>query len=269
LATVDDIAVLTSENVRLNYTLATMGSRAAAFLADLLIVILLISSVTIVFSLLGMPLSMLSEGPGPVISFLEAIYIFTVAAIFWGYYFFFEWINWGQTPGKQMLGIRVSGADGGPAGVVACAVRNVIRIVDLILAGFGVTFFIMIFTPRYQRLGDLAAGTVVIKTRKLTFDEVYAAAVESDHVVTREAERAAAAMAYASNGAYNGTVRIRIGDAERILIQKYLERRDSLPENVRKKLRTDLAKRIRAKVPGTSIAELPDEQLIEAAHASP
>jgi len=267
LATIDDIAVLTSENVRLNYTLAGLGSRFTAFLADTLIVVLLLLAVTFLFITTGLELAFLTGGTGAGFSILEALYIVAVTTIYWGYYFFFEWINWGQTPGKHMLGIRVSAADGAPAEIVACAVRNVIRMIDLVLAGFGVTVFIMIFTPRYQRLGDLAAGTVVIKTRRLAFDDVLTVARDLDRNRTHTSERAAATVARATNDTLNGTLRIRIDDAEKILIQRYLERRESLPENVRRKLRADLARRLRKKVPASAVADLSDEQLIETAYA--
>jgi len=261
MAPIDDIAVLTSENVRLTYTLAGMGSRVAAFLADTLIIVLMSIAVTVLFMTVGFSLSALgNEMTEGAVSLLGAIYIFVITFLYWGYYFFFEWINWGQTPGKQLLGIRVSMADGAPADIVACATRNVVRIVDLILASLGITFFIMIFTPRYQRLGDLAAGTVVVRRRRLTFEDIYEAARRSE-------EKAAEIMARASSRT-GAELNIRINDTETALLRKFMERRESLPPDVRRKLAADLARRIRAKAPGASADSLGSEALIEAALAN-
>jgi uncharacterized RDD family membrane protein YckC len=267
MTTIDDIAVLTSENVRLNYTLTGMGSRIAAFLLDSLLLLLVFFAVTTIFILLGMSWAAFDNVKLESFSLLEALYILVMAVIYWGYYFFFEWINWGQTPGKQLLGIRVSAADGAPADMVQCAIRNLIRIVDLILAGLGITFFIMIFTPRYQRIGDLAAGTVVIKRRQLGFDDVLNAARQADRTAA-QAARSVTVTARPGAGAESaeGSLRIRVDDAEQALIDRFMERRESLPPNVRKTLVKDLARRIREKSPGESIASMSDEQVIEAAY---
>jgi len=268
MATIDDIAVLTSENVRLNYTLTGMGSRISAFLADSVILVLLFIAITSLFMLAGMSFSAIENIGMGGFSLLEALYIILVAVLYWGYYFLFEWINWGQTPGKQLLGIRVSAADGAPADMVQCALRNLIRIIDLILAGFGVTFFIMIFTPRYQRIGDLVAGTVVVKRRRMVYDDVINAARESDKIAER-AKRAATVTVRGAErqaDAINGPIKMKIDDSERVLLRKFVERRESLPTNVRNTLVKDLARRIREKSPGEAITSLSDEQLIDAVY---
>ena len=114
MAPIDDIAVLTSENVRLTYTLAGMGSRFAAFLADSLIIGLLMVAVTFLFFMFGLSFDEFGEINMGQMSIITAIYIVVMTFLLWGYYFFFEWINWGQTPGKQLVGVRVSMADGAP-----------------------------------------------------------------------------------------------------------------------------------------------------------
>lgn len=253
MATIDDIAVLTSENVRLNYTLAGMGSRVAAFLADNVVIGLVSVALVFVFIALGMDTEEFSQMDPGALSMLSAMFIVFLTALQWGYYFFFEWLNWGQTPGKQLLGIRVGMADGAPVDLVACGLRNLIRIADLFLAAIGITFFIMIFTPRYQRLGDLAAGTVVIKRRKLTFDDVLNASREQDRI---------AVMRPKPLETKPGISRMRISDAEKALLERFMDRKDSLPRDIRSNLAKDLAGRFRAYVPGTEFSELSDEDLI-------
>ena len=261
MTTIDDIAVLTSENVRLNYTLAGMGSRVAAFLADNVIIGLATVGLLFLFSLLGMnPDEFAQMDPGA-LSLISAIFIITITILQWGYYFLFEWLNWGQTPGKQLLGIRVGMADGAPVDLVASALRNLIRFADLFLAAIGVTFFIMIFTPRYQRLGDLVAGTVVIKRRKLTFDDVLNASRERDRVAASRPKSIETAP---------GTSRLRISDAEKALVARFMERRESLPKDVRMNLARDLASRLRTHLAGSGLAgsgltgsELARSELVE------
>jgi len=252
---IDDIAVLTSENVRLTYTLAGMGSRFAAFLADTLIIGLFMIAVTVLFFLFGFSVDELGDLNMGQMSIITAIYIVIMTFLLWGYYFFFEWINWGQTPGKQLLGIRVAMANGAPADTVACATRNVVRVVDLALAFLGITFFIMIFTPRYQRLGDLVAGTVVVKRRRLTYDDVYQASRSAD----RAAESAARELEMSEI-----SVPVKISETERKVLTRFIERKRSLPENVRKKLAGDLAGRLRPRVSSGAADTLSDERLIDA-----
>jgi hypothetical protein len=144
-------------------------------------------------------------------------------------------------------------ADGAPVDLVACALRNLVRFADMFLAGIGVTFFIMIFTPRYQRLGDLVAGTVVIKRRRLTFDDVLNASREQDRVAASRPKQEESGPS---------VPRLRISDAEKTLIGRFLERRNSLPLDVRTNLAKDLAIRLRANMAGSELAELSDEDLI-------
>jgi len=253
----DDIAVLTSENVRLTYTLAGLGSRIVSFIIDVIIIGLIGFVVTWIFIRTGFDLMELGEVDVENMSMLAAIYIGAMTLLFWGYFFLFEWINWGQTPGKMVMNIRVSMADGAPVETVACAVRNVIRIVDLFLAAVGITIFIMIFTPRYQRLGDLAAGTVVVRRRSLSFDEILNAARESDR-----------ALELALKTRRNGNMRIRISDTEKTLLEKFIARREALPPKVRKQLAGDFAGKLRSRDPSDELGEMDDEEVIEAVLAS-
>jgi len=251
----DDIAVLTSENVRLTYTPAGLGSRIIAFLADTILFGLVAIAITMFFMTAGMNMSgFLSSGGMRGLTLLFVIWIFTLPLLYWAYYFFFEWMNWGQTPGKQLLGLRVAMSDGAPADIVACAVRNVIRLVDVVFSFFGITIFIVVFTPKFQRLGDLAAGTVVIRTRKLHFDDILIAAQRAEREVKVKSVEAPVISA-----------RIRVTDAEKDVIKRYLERRNSLTAELRKKIAGDLAGRIRSRISSVESGELTDDQLLEAA----
>jgi uncharacterized RDD family membrane protein YckC len=78
----------------------------------------------------------------------------------WIVYFVTLEATLGATVGKLLLGVRVRTADGGPIGWMAALIRNLLRVVDVC---FGFVGLVLIWiTPRHQRLGDYAAGTVVV-----------------------------------------------------------------------------------------------------------
>jgi len=141
--------VETPEHVTLRYEVAGLGSRALAAACDHFAIVVLLSG-------LGM-ISDILPGSGP-------LYIIAGFLIFWGYFTAFEAWWHGRTPGKKWLGIRVVMNDGRPVGFEGAALRNVVRIVDFIcpppyLAGMTAIFL----HPRAKRLGDMVAGTLVVR----------------------------------------------------------------------------------------------------------
>ncbi len=84
----------------------------------------------------------------------------------WFYPVFFEGGKWGATPGKRAVGLRVVQANGSPITIGQAVVRNFLRFVDMQpLFTYGLGMGALLGTKRFQRLGDLAAGTVVVYTR--------------------------------------------------------------------------------------------------------
>lgn len=75
---------------------------------------------------------------------------------------FFEALWNGATPGKRVCHLAVVHADGTPVGWSAALLRNIVRMADTFPVGYAVGFTVMLFDPQFRRLGDLAAGTVVI-----------------------------------------------------------------------------------------------------------
>ncbi|WP_308873509.1 RDD family protein [Thiothrix subterranea] len=80
----------------------------------------------------------------------------------WFYPVYFELRHQGQTPGKKMLDIYVAQADASPITFSASLVRNLLRVVDFLPLFYGFGFASMLLNQRFQRLGDLAANTVVL-----------------------------------------------------------------------------------------------------------
>ncbi len=144
------IALETPEHVKLEYQLADLGSRAAALAVDLAIIVAAMLLVALVFRYTG--------GFGQAV-----LYIVGFFAV-WGYFLFFEAVWDGRTPGKRALGLRVLHDGGEPLSFQGSVLRNLIRIVDLQpgLTGMAGAASIL-FNRRAQRLGDLVAGTIVVR----------------------------------------------------------------------------------------------------------
>ncbi|MFC4358569.1 RDD family protein [Halobium salinum] len=85
-----------------------------------------------------------------------------VVAVFFAYFVLLEGLR-GTTPGKQLFGLRVVRLDGGPCDLRAAAIRNVLRLVDWLPAGYLLGAVLLYVTDDTQRLGDLAAATVVVR----------------------------------------------------------------------------------------------------------
>jgi uncharacterized RDD family membrane protein YckC len=153
--------VLTAEKVPLSYRVAGLGSRFLAWLIDLLALLALDFMGILVGSvlLIGRP------GLG------QALMIVWQFVAMWGYFLFFEWLWHGQTPGKYMLGIRVIQWRGTALTFYHSAVRNLLRVADslplMVPLGPGLLGFLVAASNREQRrLGDLAAGTLVVHVER-------------------------------------------------------------------------------------------------------
>jgi hypothetical protein len=90
---------------------------------------------------------------------LYMIFVFAVSTL---YPVFFEALMDGATPGKRACNLAVVHADGTPVGWPAAFLRNIVRIADAMPVGYAIGVVTMLFDPQFRRLGDLAAGTVVI-----------------------------------------------------------------------------------------------------------
>lgn len=151
------ITVVTPENVTIEYELAGLASRTGAAVVDLLIQALAILLAMCIYLAVVLLLHLSVTG------WVTGVMIVSSFLLWWGYYVFFE-TRWnGQTPGKRLLRLRVIKYGGGSVDLASAAIRGLIRIVDLAAVCIGVV--VMLVTSRTQRLGDLAAGTLVVKER--------------------------------------------------------------------------------------------------------
>jgi len=154
------IEVLTPENIPLILEPAGIGSRFGAMLVDLAwqvgIFILLAIFTGILTAIFGWSTS------GPIV---EVLMIVAVFLLVFGYFILFETVWNGQTPGKRSFGLRVLRDGGRPVDFFSVATRNLVRVADFLPVSYAIGAGAIFFHPQYKRLGDMAAGTIVVRER--------------------------------------------------------------------------------------------------------
>jgi uncharacterized RDD family membrane protein YckC len=187
LATEDILVIETPERVPLHFALASIGNRFLACAIDHAIQAVTIIAVALSFYLIASDSNVeraFASAPKWVIA-LMIVLLFLVLS---GYFAFFEWIWKGQTPGKRWLKLRVLREDGRPITFWESSVRNLLRTFDMMPAPFYSVGLISVFsTNRDQRVGDMVAGTVVVREREAeapAFAQVFASPV-SDPALRR------------------------------------------------------------------------------------
>jgi len=160
----ETLDIHTPENVAFGYQIAGIGSRFLAALLDTLLILLLQVAVFAMFFLILYALNN-AAWENALTSWVVAVMGLVSFIFFWGYYIFFEMLWNGQTPGKRSAGLRVIRADGTPITLSESLIRNLARLVDLLPAAYGVGIVTMFIDKRSRRLGDLAAGTLVVYDR--------------------------------------------------------------------------------------------------------
>jgi len=222
----DRISVATPEGVTLEVTLAGVGSRFVAGVIDqLLRWSLLLALVTL--------LAILEDGIGNGLSGAGVVAIIIgVFFVQFGYDVLFETLASGRTPGKRWTGLRVVKKGGTPVGFLASALRNILRIVDSLPGFYLVGILSVMFTANNQRLGDLAAGTIVVRERRQS---------------TALPAAAAATAAPADSALYDVSA---VSAEELATVRRFLDRRPTLAPEARDRLALDMATRLGPKVVG-------------------
>ena len=151
---VGEAGLVTPEAVVLGLPIASVGSRGLALVLDLLI-----QGLALVLLAFAASAASVFEGGW----LATVVFLLVVFAILFGYPAGFETLWRGRTPGKAALGLRVVTVEAGPVGFRHAAIRAALALVDLWASSGGVAVLSALFTRRAQRLGDLAAGTLVIR----------------------------------------------------------------------------------------------------------
>jgi uncharacterized RDD family membrane protein YckC len=225
---------VTPEAVPVSLDVAGIASRAIATIVDSLIIAVVLVGVVAAISQLP------SDG-----TLAGVLTTAAVLAVLWGYYLLFEGLWHGRTPGKAVQHIRVVRTDGQPVGWLQVVVRNLLRPIDLLPGYYILGGAFVVLTGRSQRLGDLAAGTLVVRDRR----------APAPIVLTTTPAAAEAARTLDASG---------LREREYGLIRSFLERRQTLSTTSRRALAAQLSSVVRDRVPGAA-GNVDDESVLEAA----
>ncbi len=140
--------IATPEGVELRLPVAGLAARSLAWLIDAIIKFLGFTVASVALPFLG------EAGSG--------VFLIGIFAMFWLYNVLFEVFAHGATPGKKAMGLRVMNSNGTPVGWSGSVIRNLVRAVDALPGCYLLGFLSVYFSTRFQRLGDLAAGTIVV-----------------------------------------------------------------------------------------------------------
>ena len=221
----DLYSVRTPENVSFEFELAGPAQRAAAWALDLAVMGGLYVGAMLVAGALGLLLGGLAT----------ALYFVMAFVIQWGYGALTEWRWSGQTVGKRLLGLRVMATAGTPVTLLQAVVRNLLRVVDLLPGLYLVGGTSMLLDHSLRRLGDVAAGTVVVRQRRTPRPSTVVAEVDRYNSFVSDPS-----VVHATS---------RISAPERDVMVGLAVRRESLPLAVRyalfSKLAEHLSKRLR------------------------
>jgi uncharacterized RDD family membrane protein YckC len=154
----DELVVSTPERVAFAYDIAGIGSRLVAQLIDGLI----IGAIFIVIGIFASALGGVFGSP----EVAGLVFIILTFILIAGYFLISEAAANGQTIGKRAVRLRVVGDQGQPIGIGQAAIRNLVRIVDFLPVFYGIGIIAMFSNARSKRLGDFAAGTLVVRDRQ-------------------------------------------------------------------------------------------------------
>ena len=233
----DRLVIATPEGIDLALDLAGLGSRFTAGLIDLAIKSVVIAALLVAAIPLGGLAATLVEVSVPLF-------------VYAGYDILFEALGSGRTPGKRASGLRVLRADGAPEDVVASLVRNVLRFVDGLPLLYVPGVVSILVTRRNQRLGDLAAGTIVVRERR--------GGRRADEPVTAAPEHEPGPPDLPGAHDLGG-----LAAADVAAVRAFLDRRDRLDRAARADVAERLAEALRPKVAGP-FDDLPAERFLEA-----
>lgn len=240
-------ALLTPEAVALERPLAGVGSRGLAYLLDLAIVGL--SALLIVLSATAAVSAAALDLPTWVAVVLGLLLVFGVQ---FGYPITLETRWRGRTLGKAAMGLRVVTVDGAPVGFRHAAVRAALGVVDFHLTLGAAAVLTALISRRSQRLGDLVAGTVVIRERHAA-GEAQAADFQPPPELVAYAQQLDVA---------------RVDPRTYQAVRTLLQRGDALDEQARSRLTRQLADRTRALVAPPPPTGTPDLALLRAVAAA-
>lgn len=233
------VDVRTGEAVVIRYELAGLGSRFLALSLDMMAQALILAAIFIGIALSARALGRAGNVLGKnAEAWAIAFVILLLFLVFFGWFIIFEAWWSGRTPGKRALGLRVVRDGGFPIDPGASVIRNLVRIAEAALGFYLLSAISALISKENKRLGDLAAGTIVVRDR-------------ADPIPDLDA--------YLERSAPSDT---GLSGADRVLIERFLARRTTLDRVARITLAAQIAARVRPTL-RADYAHLGDEALLE------
>ncbi|MCC5637402.1 RDD family protein [Nostoc sp. CHAB 5844] len=242
----------TPESVELEFTLAGIGSRAWALLIDYLVLaVILVVCIYTWITISGQVAEVWKDQDNfgsQVGLWLIAITFLLLFGIYAGYFVFFETLWQGQTPGKRFTKIRVVRDDGRPVGLAQATLRSLLRPLDEF---FFLGAFLIIFSRREKRLGDWAAGTIVIESQTATASATFTISEQARLLYAELPNTADLSQLLPDDFA---------------IIREYLQRRSAMAAKSRIALASKLTQQVAAIVNLDKLPEVPPDVFLEAVY---
>ncbi len=243
------VTVRTPEAIAFYYELAGLGSRFLALLIDTIIQGLLFAAILVIGGLGAARAHLVADaihiGSKAFASTVFAVTLMLVFVIFYGYFVFFEKVWNGQTPGKKLLGIRVVRDGGYPVELMDSVIRNLIRVLESTIGFYFLSAISMLLSSENKRLGDYAAGTIVVRDRGMEVRDPKSWL--RDETVDSGFER---------NGALS-----TLSAGELAMVDLYASRKTSLSPQASRDTAAKIASVLRPKLDPT-LAQLSDDELL-------
>lgn len=240
----DRMSIPTPEGITMEVTLAGVGSRVVAASIDGLLQGVIMFALGIIVAIVFGNADPFDPDTGTT---TLALIIFAVVNIMiflvlFFYYVFFEAFWSGRTPGKRSAGLRVVDLGGRPPGFKTSAIRNLMRLVDFLPISYLVGIIAILASSRNQRLGDMVAGTVVVRDPRSREDVTGDGGDFSQEGIDWDV---------------SGISQEEVG-----AVRAFLERRGSLTEEARVRLARQFATQLRPRVVGGE-GEADQERFLE------
>ena len=243
-----NVSVRTPESIAFYYELAGLGSRFLAVAIDLVLQSLTFIALALLAAWASPATASLAKAIGLSETALSAIEIGVVVIfaflIYFGYFIAFETLWNGQTPGKRAIGIRVVRDGGYPLNFMDAVIRNLIRVIEAALA-YLPSIVSAVISAQNKRLGDLAAGTIVVRDRAFEVPD------PAKWVGGDTPDRARESLAGIES----------LTDDEFALAERYVARSHMLEPQAAWEIAKRIADAVRPKL-GTEVATLSDHDLL-------
>jgi uncharacterized RDD family membrane protein YckC len=251
----DQLNIDTPEQVELEFAVAGIGSRFVAVMLDHLIqigvLLLMFMASAFLFGAIANRTNIMGK-------WFIAVFIALDFLVIWGYFTLFEAFWNGQTPGKHVMKLRVIKDSGRQVTFFEALSRNLLRFVDYMPALYLVGVITMLCTKRHQRLGDLAAGTIVVHERA---DEQPLLIGRGSVILpvggVQAFNTAPANFSAQSVAALPADAVARLGPDDLLLIETFFARALDLSLSTRAEIATKIANQIAAKMSGDAVAVPP------------